>query len=72
MTHGEVFCRVARCDNGQVPASATNNLRAHLRRHGLVLAKAPSGRLTQAHKDQAIAWYNALFDEEEEEGDDQE
>ncbi|CAI7564365.1 unnamed protein product [Penicillium bialowiezense] len=42
--HGEVFCRVAGCDKGQVPTSATNNLRAHLRRHhGLVLARTPCG-----------------------------
>lgn len=56
-----------------MPVSATNNLRAHLRRHhGFVVAPTPVGRLTQAEKDQAMAWYAALFvlheqDEEEEE-----
>lgn len=53
-------------------------MRAHLRRHhGMVLARTPVGRLTQVEKDQAVAWYTALFeeheqDEEEEEEEDEE
>lgn len=58
-----------------MPVSATNNLRAHLRRkHGLALAPTPVGRLTQAEKDQAMAWYAGLFvlHEQEEEDEDEE
>lgn len=54
--------------------SATNNLRGHLRSHGLVLAPTRSGAMTQTEIDAIIAWYVALFagEDDDEEGDDEE
>ncbi|CRL19753.1 unnamed protein product [Penicillium camemberti] len=45
--HGEVFCRVPGCIHGRIPLANTTNLRAHLRRHGVLVARPASGRVSQ-------------------------
>lgn len=55
----------------QVGFSATNNLRSHLRRHSLVVAPTPSGRLTQHEVDTILAWYVGLFQGHEDDDNDE-
>ncbi|KAG0157792.1 hypothetical protein PDIDSM_2093 [Penicillium digitatum] len=63
--YGEVFCRIPGCDYGRVPLSNTRALRTHLRTHGVMVARNTSGRISQGGQDAAVAWFEALFPENE-------
>ncbi|KAJ5490424.1 hypothetical protein N7453_011249 [Penicillium expansum] len=71
--YGEVFCRIPGCEYGRIPLSNTRALRNHLRNHGAMVARNPSGRISQGVQDAAVAWFQALFPENEprDEGDHQ-
>ncbi|KAK4868026.1 hypothetical protein LT330_007685 [Penicillium expansum] len=49
----------------QIPISNTRALRNHLRNHGAMVARNPSGRISQGVQDAAVAWFQALFPENE-------
>ncbi|KAG0152881.1 hypothetical protein PDIDSM_2458 [Penicillium digitatum] len=40
-------------------------LRTHLRTHGVMVARNTSGRISQGGQDAAVAWFEALFPENE-------
>ncbi|KAJ6190264.1 hypothetical protein N7519_000285 [Penicillium mononematosum] len=64
--HGEVFCRMTNCEYRRVPLSTTSVLRSHIRKHGVMVARCPPGRISQGGQDVALAWFQALFAESEE------
>ncbi|CAI7583790.1 unnamed protein product [Penicillium glandicola] len=58
---GEVFCRLPNCEHRRIPLAEIRNLRDHIRRHGVMVAWAPSGRVSQTTMNAVITWYEALF-----------
>lgn len=48
-------------DQLQIPLANTTNLRAHLRRHGVLVARPASGRVSQGTAYAVAAWYESLF-----------
>ncbi|CAI7578873.1 unnamed protein product [Penicillium viridicatum] len=53
---------------GPCASTTSHNLRAHLRRHGVRVARPSLGRISQATADVVTTWYESLF---ENEGDEQ-
>ncbi|KAJ5517284.1 hypothetical protein N7527_008844 [Penicillium freii] len=43
---------------------ASLNLRAHLRRHGVLVARPSLGRISQATADVVTTWYESVFENE--------
>ncbi|CAI7610236.1 unnamed protein product [Penicillium discolor] len=59
--HGEFFCRIPNRFPGLIPLANTTNVRAHLCRHGVVVARSPSSQISPDTADALAAWYESLF-----------
>ncbi|CAG8030910.1 unnamed protein product [Penicillium nalgiovense] len=60
--NGEVFCRITNCEYCHVPPSTIGDIR----KHGVMVARNPPGRISNGGQDVAVAWFRRLFAANEE------